>query len=556
MSTKKQIRCAIYTRKSSEEGLDQDFNSLDAQRESCDAYIASQRSEGWVALADRYDDGGFSGGTLERPALQRLMVDIEGGRIDVIVVYKIDRLSRSLMDFAKLVEVFDRKSVTFVSVTQSFNTTTSMGRLTLNVLLSFAQFEREVTGERIRDKFAASKKKGMWMGGTPPVGYDIVSRKLLVNEPEAETVRLIFQRYLDLGCVRRLRDDLNDRGVVSKQWTSTTGRTHGGTPFDRGALYCLLRNRLYVGETMHKGKAWQGEHRAIVGRELFESVQQRLAASRRRQLGKVSAHQDALLAGVLFDETGLAMTPTYSIKPGGARYRYYASKGTLQGEVSKAAISRIPAPALEDVIIRVLRRLALVPDTENPTDGAALRPLLDRIVVQSSSLQIDLDRAAALKALTIAPDAAAPDDQATIDQCRKSLASGETLHDLNDRLRLTLPVRARFRGGRASSTHPAGSASTRPDMPLTKALARAHAWKQMLLTGQVDSVDALAEKVRQERRHVRRTLDLAFLSPDICRSILAGAQPDGLRLARLLDSDIPLSWRVQREWVGRLAGYA
>ncbi|HEY1613381.1 MAG TPA: recombinase family protein [Rhizomicrobium sp.] len=557
MSTKKQVRCAIYTRKSTEEGLEQDFNSLDAQRESCHAYIASQRPEGWMALADRYDDGGFSGGTLERPALQRLMADIEAGRIDVIVVYKIDRLSRSLMDFARLVEVFDRKSVTFVSVTQSFNTTTSMGRLTLNVLLSFAQFEREVTGERIRDKFAASKKKGMWMGGTPPIGYDIVSRKLLVNENEAETVRLIFERYLDLGCVRRLRDDLIDRGIVSKLWTSTTGKTHGGKPFDRGALYCLLRNRLYVGETLHKGKAWQGEHKAIVGHELFDAVQQRLAASRRRQLGKVSVQQDTLLAGLLFDDTGQPMTPTYSVKPGGGRYRYYASKATLLGERSKAAISRIPAPALEDVIVRALRRLALVPANEATADSAATRSLLHRIVVQSASLQIDLDRVAAFSAWAIAsPATTSLDDRALIDQCRTLLTSGETLNDLADRLRLTLPVRARFRGGRASATSTTGIASARPDLPLTKALARAHIWNQLLLAGDVDSVDALAAKVGQERRHVRRTLNLAFLSPDICRTILAGGQPAGSRLAHLLDADIPLSWRLQREWIKQLVDNA
>ena len=253
MSTKRQVRCAVYTRKSSEEGLEQDFNSLDAQREACEAYIASQKAEGWIALRDHFDDGGFSGGTLERPALRRLMKEIEAGKVDVVVVYKIDRLSRSLMDFAKLVEAFDRKSVTFVSVTQSFNTTNSMGRLTLNVLLSFAQFEREVTGERIRDKFAASKKKGMWMGGNPPLGYDVSNRKLVVNASEAKTVRMIFQRYLDLGCVRLLCADLAAQGVVSKQRAFESGQRRGGKPMGRSALYCILNNRASIGETTHKG---------------------------------------------------------------------------------------------------------------------------------------------------------------------------------------------------------------------------------------------------------------------------------------------------------------
>ena len=280
MSTKRQIRCAIYTRKSTEEGLEQDFNSLDAQRESSAAYITSQKPEGWIALPDTYDDGGYSGGTLERPALQRLLKDIERGAVDVVVVYKIDRLSRSLMDFARLVEVFDRKGVTFVSVTQSFNTTTSMGRLTLNVLLSFAQFEREVTGERIRDKFAASKRKGMWMGGNPPLGYDVSNRKLVVNQGEAETVRLIFRRYLDLGCARLLRGDLKDGGVVSKPRLLSTGKTRGSKPIERSALYLILNNRTYVGETTHKGNIYPGEHQAIVPRDLFDRVQRRLAELR------------------------------------------------------------------------------------------------------------------------------------------------------------------------------------------------------------------------------------------------------------------------------------
>ncbi len=260
--SRRRLRCAIYTRKSTEEGLEQDFNSLDAQREACEAFIASQKHEGWVALPTQYDDGGYSGGTLERPALQRLLADIRGSKVDVVVVYKIDRLTRSLLDFAKIVEVFDAHGVSFVSVTQAFNTATSMGRLTLNVLLSFAQFEREVTGERIRDKIAASKKKGMWMGGYPPLGYDVKDRKLVVNEAEAETVRYIFRRYQELRSVRLLKEHLDAAGIVSKHRTAPDGRPYGGKPIARGALYHMLQNRIYRGEIVHKDQAYPGEHDA------------------------------------------------------------------------------------------------------------------------------------------------------------------------------------------------------------------------------------------------------------------------------------------------------
>ena len=272
------VRCAVYTRKSSEEGLEQEFNSLDAQREACEAYITSQKHEGWTALTTLYDDGAYSGGTMDRPALQRLLDDIRSGKVDVVVVYKVDRLTRSLADFAKIVEVLNSQGVSFVSVTQAFNTTSSMGRLTLNVLLSFAQFEREVTGEQIRDKIAASKRKGMWMGGLPSLGYDVKERKLVVNEAEAATVRYIFQRYLELGAVRALRDDLAAAGVVSKRRTAADGSPYGGQRFSRGALYLMLKNRIYLGEIVHKGKAFPGEHAAIVDEDLWRRVQSHLEA--------------------------------------------------------------------------------------------------------------------------------------------------------------------------------------------------------------------------------------------------------------------------------------
>jgi site-specific DNA recombinase len=552
MTTKRQIRCAIYTRKSSEEGLEQEFNSLDAQREACMAYVTSQKSEGWIGLRENYDDGGFSGGTLERPALQRLLNDIEEGKVDVVVVYKIDRLSRSLMDFAKLVEVFDRRSVTFVSVTQSFNTTTSMGRLTLNVLLSFAQFEREVTGERIRDKFAASKKKGMWMGGYPPLGYDIDSRKLVVNAAEAKTVNLIFRRYLDLGSVRLLRDDLKGKGIVSKRWTSSTGRELGGTAFDRGALYCLLKNRAYIGETTHKGASYPGEHKAILEPELFDAAQERLAASRRRTLGKPSVPQDAPLAGLVFDDRGAPMLATYSTKPGGRRYTYYASRPGKDGSSSEATISRVPAAALEGLVTHELSRLGLRTASAVKDSWIDIRSLVQRIEIEPDALTIRFDRFAALRCWRTVQDLG---DRDLIRHHQNHLATGEELLDEKECLVLKLPIRARFRGGRAGMLRAPGVVprSPAPDPALIKAIARAHRWKDMLVAGEVASVEALAARVKQERRHVGRTLSLAFLAPDLTRAILRGGQPAGLRLTHLLDADIPLSWREQRAMFEQLA---
>src|SRR5882724_6316277 len=294
-------RCAIYTRKSSEEGLEQDFNSLDAQRESCEAFIRSQKHEGWVCLSELYDDGGISGGTLERPALKRLLAEIEADRVDAVVVYKVDRLTRSLADFAKMVEVFDARNVSFVSVTQQFNTTTSMGRLTLNVLLSFAQFEREVTGERIRDKIAASKKKGMWMGGLPSLGYDVKDRKLIVNKTEAETVRHIFRRYIELKSVRELKEDLDGAGIVSKIRTASDGSRYGGQPLARGAIYLMLQNRIYRGEIVHKDKSYPGEHEAIIDETLWNNVQAVLSENRVDRANGKAGNEPSLLMGVLFD---------------------------------------------------------------------------------------------------------------------------------------------------------------------------------------------------------------------------------------------------------------
>ena len=347
----RKLRCAVYTRKSTEEGLEMEFNSLDAQREACEAYIASQKAEGWLLVPDRYDDGGFSGGNLERPALKRLMADIEARRIDIVVVYKIDRLTRALMDFAKLIEVLDRNAVTFVSVTQAFNTTTSMGRLMLNVLLSFAQFEREVTGERIRDKFAASRKKGMWMGGWAPLGYDIKDRKLVINTAEAANVRFIFERFAQLRSVTKLIPTLADEGIKSKS----------GKPIEKGYLYRIISNPVYVGEAVHKGTSYLGEHKAIINRALWQRVQDILKESPRKRAANSRARTPALLKGLIFGPNGTAMTPSHT-RRNGKLYRYYLAIDVLKRGAKPGPVSRIAAGDVERAVIDQLRGILRAPE--------------------------------------------------------------------------------------------------------------------------------------------------------------------------------------------------
>ena len=347
----KKLRCAVYTRKSSEEGLEQEFNSLHAQREACESYIASQRSEGWVLVRDQYDDGGISGGTLERPALKQLLADIEDGLIDVVVVYKIDRLSRSLMDFSKLVEVFDRNGVTFVSVTQSFNTTTSMGRLTLNILLSFAQFEREVTAERIRDKIRASRQKGMWMGGIVPLGYRVENRKLVIEESEAATVRMIFERFIAIGSATEL----------AKIFAVENVRTRRGKLIDKGFLYKLLNNRVYIGEAVHKGESYPGEHQGIIDRALWDKVHAILTESPRKRASNTRAQTPALLKGLIFGPDGAAFSPTHT-KKGEKLYRYYVSQTVLKRGANACPVGRVPAAEVEMAVIDQLRGLLRAPE--------------------------------------------------------------------------------------------------------------------------------------------------------------------------------------------------
>jgi DNA invertase Pin-like site-specific DNA recombinase len=357
----RKVRCAIYTRVSTDERLDMEFNSLDAQREAALSYIASQKHEGWILVGDRYDDGGFSGGTMDRPALQRLLRDVESGRIHVIVFYKVDRLSRSLTDFARIVEVFENNNASFVSITQQFNTTTSMGRLTLNILLSFAQFEREVIGERIRDKFAASRRKGMWMGGTPPLGYDVVDRKLIVSETEAELVRLIFERFLRVGSVTKLAQELRRAGRTTKSWTTQDGKHRPGKPIDKCALYKILGNRVYLGEAVHKGTSYPGEHEAIIDQGTWDKVHAILAENTVARANGTRAQTPALLRGLIFAPGGHAMTPSHSRKAG-KLYRYYVATDAIRRGYAECPVRSVPAAEVEEAVVAQVRHLLRTPE--------------------------------------------------------------------------------------------------------------------------------------------------------------------------------------------------
>ncbi len=517
-------RCALYTRKSSDEGLEQAFNSLDAQREACAAYVKSQSGEGWKLLPTLYDDGGYSGGAMERPALRRLLADIEAGRIDIIVVYKIDRLTRSLADFARMVEIFDRRGVSFVSVTQAFNTTTSMGRLTLNVLLSFAQFEREVTGERIRDKIAASKAKGMWMGGVVPFGYDKPadnSRTLVVNDTEATVIRRIFARYLDLGSVHALEQELREGGVLSKVHVSRSGRITSGQPFSRGALFHLLRNRLYLGEIRHRDVHHPGLHSAIIDRNLFDAVQAKIDGNVRQRGVARDAVARSALTGRIFDLDGQPMSPTFAYGRGGKLYRYYVSAPLQQGQRrSKVDTTprRVSAPAIEDGLAAALRRLVPDPAVQADPLGSVARVEVLRDVV---SLLLPI---------------------AMLRHLEKRLQPGE--HAATDpatpgHLRLTLPFRMSTRSGRTEVL--ASETPTRKADPiLVAALRAAHR-----LLGHDRRGQPVLE-ASPDTSHRRRLVRLAFLAPDLQRAILAGEHPERLTLAHLLETDIPLSWSAQR----------
>ena len=388
---KRRMRCAVYTRKSSDEGLDQEYNSIDAQRDAGHAYIASQRAEGWIAVADDYDDPAFSGGNMERPALKRLMADIEAGKIDVIVIYKIDRLTRSLADFSKMVEVFERQGVSFVSVTQQFNTTTSMGRLMLNVLLSFAQFEREVTGERIRDKIAASKRKGMWMGGIPPIGYDVANRRLIPNEAEAKTIAHIFQRFVELGSTTKLVKELRLDGVTSKAWTTQDGKVREGKPIDKGLIYKVLNNRTYLGELRHKELWYQAEHPPIITKSIWDDVHAILSTNGRVRATTTRAKTQYLLKGIVFGSDGRAMSPFQTAKQNGRRYRYYVPQRDIKEHAGASGLPRMPAAELESAVLEQLRGHLRSPDVVRDVLPQAQKydPTLDEAIVTVAMKRLD-----------------------------------------------------------------------------------------------------------------------------------------------------------------------
>jgi site-specific DNA recombinase len=567
----KRVRCAIYTRKSSDEGLEQAFNSLDAQREACTAFILSQKHEGWTVLPAQYDDGGYSGGTMERPALKRLLADIEASQVDVVVVYKVDRLTRALSDFAKLVEVFDRRGVSFVSITQQFNTTTSMGRLTLNVLLSFAQFEREVIGERVRDKIAASKKKGMWMGGMPPLGYDVKDRKLVVNKNEARTVVDIYRRYLVLKSVRDLHDELAGAGIRSKRRVRPDGTTYGSQTIARGALYLMLQNRIYRGEITHKGKSYPGEHPAIIDQPLWDEVQAVLAQNRVERATGARTKYPSLLGGLVFDATGERLTPTYAIKKG-TRYRYYVSSSLVReargnraggwrlpaGDLERLVISRLrnflsdPAALLDAVdndppnglgrsqLIKRGRQIADEFSTETPDKAkATLMALLCRVTIYSDRIEIALCRSRAAELLA----------GQSIDLAAQHQRSDPASHDV---MTLRVPARLKRVGREMRMLVEGADDQTAADSSLLRVIARAHDIQGRLSQNTDLTVHDIAREERVTAAYIYMLLRLPWLAPDITTAIVNGRQPQQLSAKTLMRkaSRLPADWTEQRTLLG------
>jgi DNA invertase Pin-like site-specific DNA recombinase len=533
----KAVRCAIYTRVSTDAGLDQDFNSLDAQFEGASAYIRSQAHAGWTHIRKRYDDGGFSGGSTDRPALQQLLTDVREGRINVIVVYKVDRLTRSLADFAKLVELFDQHGVSFVSVTQQFNTTTSMGRLTLNVLLSFAQFEREVTSERIRDKIAASKRRGLWVGGVVPLGYEAKSRKITVVESEAGTVRYIFKRYLKLGSISALLTDLKKADIRTKRRTLSTGKIIGGIPFGRGALGYLLRNRFYIGEVKYKGEILWGEQKPIFDRKLFDAVQSKLDAQcNDKKTARVTS--GALLMGRIFDDRGNRMTPTSKLKKG-VRYRYYISTALVQGQRAEAGtVSRAPAELIEKLVTDAVRKQLQQPGsaTKAGREGHAnsdarsiIREHVERVEILPTTLKVQLST------------------QAQADKCKSTIEKP---------VRLTIPW-TKPSSKVAREIIPPLERSQRIDKrpiraetraKLILAIAQGRRWVGELIDGVVTSIQEIATREGCSLRQVNRAMTLAFLSPRLVEAAIWGKLPRGIGAASVYQ--LPTEWSRQHAALG------
>jgi DNA invertase Pin-like site-specific DNA recombinase len=554
----KKVRCAIYTRVSTDAGLDQDFNSLDAQYDAAQAYIRSQAHAGWMLVRTRYDDGGFSGGSTDRPALQQLLADIKAHKINVIVVYKVDRLTRSLVDFAKLIELFDAHGVSFVSVTQQFNTTTSMGRLTLNVLLSFAQFEREVTSERIRDKIGASKRKGLWVGGVVPLGYQAKERKITVVEQEAKTVRHIFRRYLELGSLNLLMADLRTIGIKTKVRPLANGKTIGGIPFTRGPLAAFLRNRFYVGEVRYRGEIFAGEQPAILDRKLFEAVQAKLDQQR---INRNTARRESgsLLIGRIFDARGNRMTPTYAVKKR-VRYRYYISAPLVQGQPEKAAkINRVPAAEVDRLIIAAVRKHLEVraervaPEGSNPiTDVDLIATHITRVDVKQDHLAIHL------AIMSEEPNETQKD--ITTPECKNgNNRTQPVVGDERNHLQANILVVAWKKPPSKKPREiipPAAPSSHQDQRPiraetrarLVTAIARSRQWLDELVAGTVQNVEQIADREKCSIRQVNRTMTLAFLAPRLIQAAVDGRLPRGIGVAKL--RDLPAEWTRQYERLG------
>lgn len=557
MSSAPKLRCAVYTRKSSEEGLDQEFNSLDAQREACTAYISSQAGFGWKLIADRYDDGGISGGTMERPALQRLLQDIRDRRVDVVVVYKIDRLTRSLMDFSRIVEIFDANGVSFVSVTQSFNTTSSMGRLTLNVLLSFAQFEREVTAERIRDKIAASRKKGMWMGGRVPFGYEVKDRRLVINEEDARHVRHIFERYLHLKSVLALTDEVNRAKI--KRFGETDA-----PEWTRGKIYYLLANQIYIGKVRHHDRHFDGDHEAIVAAEQFDEVQKLLTIQApRRNRSSSNAVDLHLLTGILYDETGDRLSPAHA-RNHGKRYRYYVSAQLKANRSSDGW--RVPAAELEAIVDQQIKQLLgdqtrLASWIDVKADAGKIEKTLEAARDRLADLSTDHTRiliSKSVRRVTLHPDRI--EMQVDTGQLLALLDSHRTnlnpISDLENGLvevcdsataLISTPITIRRRGVETRLVIDSDSSSKLdPDAKLVDVITKAHLYLGKLTEGANQSVADVATLFGVHSADVSRILPLAFLAPKIVEKILNGTQPADLTIRKLARvSDLPLRWSDQ-----------
>ena len=555
-------RCAVYTRKSTEDGLEQEFNSLDAQYEACAAYALSQKHEGWLLLPERYDDGGFSGGNMERPGLKCLLADVAAGKVDIILVYKIDRLTRSLADFAKIVDVLDNAKASFVSITQAFNTTTSMGRLTLNMLLSFAQFEREVTGERIRDKIAASKRKGMWMGGPLPLGYDVENRRLVINPQEAELVRQIYQRYLELGSVVELADDLNAKGYKTKVQIRASGPHRGGCVFRRGTLYHLLANPIYRGQIVHKGEVYPGEHEPIVPEDLWQAVQDKLKANASGTSRRLRGQQPSLLTGILRDSNGRAMTPSHATKGKAKRYRYYV---TRPNQNTSEPAYRVSAHDLEQIVTAKLAAYFAAPSniaalTHPEIEAHALQQALAKADLAAATLRSGTAQAKHQIITIVLSRATLHEDGVELELSinglsellaisREQTATPVTLSVPALRQRHGHQIRLVIEGdGQALKPipKPAPKPERQRDEKLVALLAEAYAARQLVLDNPDTPLADLAKQHGKCRKHLTRMVEHSCLAPDIVMAILAGTQTAALSMQRLKAEALPLSWTEQR----------